>query len=59
MERSPEVDAELLHPTVQEEDFELDVTFADNGTALAELMNSTSDNCGGTGASACVTCAVS
>ncbi len=42
-----------------EADFELDVTFADNGLALTELMNSTSDNCGSTGASACVTCAVS
>ena len=40
-----------------EEDFELDVTFADSGPALTELMNSTSDNCGNTAASACVTCA--
>lgn len=50
---------DLLHPTSgnDEEDFELDVRFADNGPILTELMNSTSDNCGSTGASACVTCA--
>lgn len=40
-----------------DEDFDLDVTFAENGAALTELMNATSDNCGGTNASACVTCA--
>lgn len=40
-----------------EENFKLDVRFADNGPALTELMNATSDNCGSTGASACVTCA--
>jgi len=53
------MDADLLHVTSEEEDFELDVTFADNGPVLSELMRSTSDNCGGTNASACVTCAVS
>lgn len=53
------MDADLLKATAgqQEEDFELDVRFADNGPILAELMNSTSDNCGSTTASACVTCA--
>ena len=53
------MDADLPSATWDEEDFELDVTFADSGPALAELMNSTSDNCGSTTASACVTCAVS
>jgi FxLD family lantipeptide len=53
------MDADLLHPTTGQDDegFDLDVRFADSGPALTELMNSTSDNCGGTNASACVTCA--
>jgi len=53
------MDADLLRPADEtgEEYFELDVRFADNNPALTELMNATSDNCGGTGASACVTCA--
>ncbi|MGI9001953.1 MAG: FxLD family lanthipeptide [Pseudonocardia sp.] len=37
-------------------DFDLDVTFVEKGTIIAELMNSTSDNCGSTNQSACVTC---
>jgi len=37
-------------------DFDLDVTFAENGTVIAELMNSTSDNCGSTSQSACAGC---
>lgn len=37
-------------------DFELDVSFIPRGTAIAELMNSTSDGCGQTNQSACVTC---
>jgi FxLD family lantipeptide len=37
-------------------DFDLDVTFAAKGTVIAELMNSTSDNCGSTTQSACVGC---
>lgn len=37
-------------------DFDLDVTFMEIGTAFEELMNSTSDNCGGTDASACAGC---
>jgi FxLD family lantipeptide len=55
------MDTDLLHPADRndEEDFELDVRFADNGPVLTELMNATSDNCGSTGASACVTCAAS
>lgn len=39
-------------------DFDLDVTFIDNGTPIADLMNSTSDGCGSTSASACTTCLV-
>ena len=37
-------------------DFDLDVTFAEKGTVIAELMNKTSDNCGSTSESACVGC---
>jgi FxLD family lantipeptide len=53
------MDVDRLHPAEEtgEEFFELDVRFAENGPALTELMNATSDNCGSTGASACVTCA--
>ena len=55
------MNADLLHPTDgnNEEDFDLDVRFADHGPAFTELMNATSDNCGSTGASACVTCVAS
>lgn len=37
-------------------DFTLDVTFAVRGSAIGELMNDTSDNCGSTGESACAGC---
>lgn len=37
-------------------EFDLDVTFAAKGTVIAELMNSTSDNCGSTNESACAGC---
>lgn len=37
-------------------DFDLDVTFAEKGTVIAELMNKTSDNCGSTSESACAGC---
>jgi len=37
-------------------DFDLDVSFAEKGTVIAELMNSTSDNCGSTSQSACAGC---
>jgi FxLD family lantipeptide len=37
-------------------DFDLDVTFAEQGAVIAELMNATSDNCGSTTQSACVGC---
>jgi FxLD family lantipeptide len=37
-------------------EFDLDVTFAEKGQAIAELMSSTSDNCGSTSQSACVGC---
>ncbi|MYS19884.1 FxLD family lantipeptide [Streptomyces sp. DvalAA-14] len=37
-------------------DFDLDVTFAEKGTAISELMNTTSDNCGSTNESACAGC---
>jgi FxLD family lantipeptide len=53
------VDADLLSPGDggDEQYLDLDVRFADIGPALTELMNSTSDNCGSTIASACVGCA--
>jgi len=38
------------------EEFDLDVTFADRSTVIGELLNSTSDGCGSTGASACAGC---
>jgi FxLD family lantipeptide len=37
-------------------EFDLDVTFAAKGQVIAELMNSTSDNCGSTSESACAGC---
>jgi FxLD family lantipeptide len=37
-------------------DFDLDVTFAEKGTVIGALMNSTSDNCGSTDESACAGC---
>lgn len=37
-------------------DFDLDVTFAEKGTVIGDLMNSTSDNCGSTNESACAGC---
>ena len=39
-----------------ETDFDLDVSFTERGAVIAELMNSTSDNCGSTSQSACVGC---
>ncbi|GII91355.1 FxLD family lanthipeptide [Sinosporangium siamense] len=42
-----------------ETDFALDLTFVTDGPVVAELMNSTSDGCTSTGASACVTCVIS
>ncbi|MGH3865761.1 MAG: FxLD family lanthipeptide [Pseudonocardiaceae bacterium] len=41
-----------------EADFDLDVTFAENGQVIGELMDSTSDNCGSMSQSACVTCII-
>lgn len=38
--------------TTPDEFFDLDVSFLDNGPVIAELLNSTSDNCGSTSASA-------
>ncbi|WP_084211105.1 FxLD family lanthipeptide [Pseudonocardia acaciae] len=37
-------------------DYDLDVSFVEKGTAIAELLNKTSDQCGSTNQSACVTC---
>ncbi|MFE2179060.1 FxLD family lanthipeptide [Streptomyces sp. NPDC059455] len=37
-------------------DFDLDVTFAEKGSPVGELMNKTSDNCGSTTESACAGC---
>ncbi|MCX2968615.1 MULTISPECIES: FxLD family lanthipeptide [Streptomyces] len=48
------VDAARVSTT--DSDFDLDVTFAEKGTVIAELMNKTSDNCGSTSESACAGC---
>lgn len=46
-----------LTPIVaSEEDWELDVSIAESGPVVAELLRSTDDNCGGTCASACTSC---
>ncbi|MEY8042175.1 MULTISPECIES: FxLD family lanthipeptide [Saccharopolyspora] len=42
--------------TITDSDFELDLTFLPQGAAVGALMNSTSDGCGSTSQSACVTC---
>jgi len=42
--------------TTATDDFDLDVTFAEKGTVIGELMNKTSDNCGQTAESACAGC---
>jgi FxLD family lantipeptide len=47
------------HATIQaldDQDFELDITIVDAGPVIPELMRSTSDNCGGTCATACTSC---
>lgn len=36
--------------------FDLDVRIVESGPVIAELLRSTSDNCGGTCASACTSC---
>lgn len=41
-----------------DEDFDLDLTFLQNGPVIAELANATSDNCGSTTQSACITCMI-
>jgi FxLD family lantipeptide len=40
----------------QDEDFGLDLTIVEADGDFANLMDATSDNCGSTRASACVTC---
>ena len=37
-------------------DFELDISIVEEGPVIAELMLSTSDNCGSTCGSACTSC---
>lgn len=37
-------------------EFDLDVSIVESGPVVAELMQATSDNCGQTDESACVTC---
>lgn len=39
-----------------DDDFDLDVSITDSGPVIPELLRSTSDNCGGTCASACTSC---
>jgi len=39
-----------------DDDFDLDVSITESGPVIAELLRSTSDNCGGTCASACTSC---
>jgi FxLD family lantipeptide len=41
---------------VGEDDFDLDVSIIASGPMIPELLRSTSDNCGGTCASACTSC---
>lgn len=36
--------------------FDLDISVVDSGPVIPELLRSTSDNCGGTCASACTSC---
>jgi FxLD family lantipeptide len=36
--------------------FDLDIRIVESGPVIAELLRSTSDNCGGTCASACTSC---
>ncbi|MFC1407161.1 FxLD family lanthipeptide [Streptacidiphilus cavernicola] len=38
------------------EDFDLDVSFANRGTVIGELLDSTSDGCGSSDDSACAGC---
>lgn len=42
--------------TASDLDFDLDVQFAASSPAVGELMNSTSDGCGSSSASACAGC---
>jgi FxLD family lantipeptide len=42
--------------TLDESDFDLDISLFEAGPIIPELMRSTSDNCGGTCASACTSC---
>jgi FxLD family lantipeptide len=52
-----EVAASEATPTdVGEDEFDLDVRIAEAGPVIPELLRSTSDNCGGTCASACTSC---
>jgi FxLD family lantipeptide len=39
-----------------DDDFDLDISVIESGPVIAELLRSTSDNCGGTCASACTSC---
>lgn len=39
-----------------DDEFDLDISIIDSGPVIPELLRSTSDNCGGTCASACVSC---
>jgi FxLD family lantipeptide len=39
-----------------DDDFDLDVSIIESGPVIPELLRSTSDNCGGTCASACTSC---
>lgn len=46
-------------PTTTDEDreeFDLDIRLVESGPVIAELLRSTSDNCGSTNQSACTTC---
>jgi FxLD family lantipeptide len=39
-----------------DDDFDLDISVIESGPVIPELLRSTSDNCGGTCASACTSC---
>lgn len=46
----------IENDTKTDDPFSLDLTFAARGTAIGELMNSTTDGCTSTNQSACAGC---
>ncbi|MFF3855735.1 FxLD family lanthipeptide [Micromonospora sp. NPDC002575] len=51
------VTASAIAPETGADDlFDLDISVIESGPVIPELLRSTSDNCGGTCASACTSC---